>query len=66
VHLEKISLFGRLFVAGAEFEADGGADEAEGGADLVGEEAIEGEVETDVAVLVFSLDCCAIEGERSL
>ena len=39
-----------LFVAGAEFEPDGGADEAEGGADLVGEEALEGEVEFDVAV----------------
>ena len=32
------------------FEPDGGADEAEGGADLVGEEALEGEVEGDVAV----------------
>ena len=32
------------------FEPDGGADEAEGGADLVGEEALEGEVELDVAV----------------
>jgi len=30
-------LFGGLFVAGAEFEPDGGADEADGGADLVGE-----------------------------
>ena len=40
----------RLFVAGVGFEPDGGADEAEGGADLVGEEALEGEVETDVAV----------------
>ena len=39
-----------LFVSGAEFEPDGGADEAEGGADLVGEEALEGEVEGDVAV----------------
>jgi len=39
-----------LFVSGAEFEPDGGADEAEGGADLVGEEALEGEVELDVAV----------------
>jgi hypothetical protein len=43
-------LYGRLFVAGAEFEPDGGADEAEGGADLVGKEALEGEVESDVAV----------------
>jgi len=32
------------------FEPDGGTDEAEGGADLVGEEALEGEVEFDVAV----------------
>ena len=44
------SLFRFLFVAGVEFEPDGGTDEAEGGADLVGEEALEGEVETDVAV----------------
>jgi len=43
-------LFGNLFVAGVGFEPDGGADEAEGGADLVGEEALEGEVELDVAV----------------
>ena len=39
-----------FFVAGVGFEPDGGADEAEGGADLVGEEALEGEVELDVAV----------------
>lgn len=39
-----------LFVAGAEFEPDGGTGEVEGGADLVGEEALEGEVEFDVAV----------------
>lgn len=45
-----LSLYGNLFVAGVGFEPDGGADEAEGGADLVGEEALEGEVETDVAV----------------
>ena len=38
------------FCCGAGFEPDGGADEAEGGADLVGEEALEGEVEFDVAV----------------
>ena len=42
--------YGNFFVAGVGFEPDGGADEAEGGADLVGEEALEGEVETDVAV----------------
>ena len=43
-------LYGNLFVAGVGFEPDGGADEAEGGADLVGEDALEGEVELDVAV----------------
>ena len=43
-------LFGGLFVSGAGFEPDGGADEAEGFADLVGEEALEGEVEFDVLV----------------
>ena len=43
-------LFGFLFVAGAGFEPDGGADEAEVFADLVGEEALEGEVELDVLV----------------
>ena len=43
-------LYGFLFVAGVAFEPDEGADEAEGGADLVGEEALEGEVELDVAV----------------
>src|ERR1035437_7495337 len=43
-------LFGFLFVSGADFEPDGGAYEAEGGADLVGEEALEGEVEFDVLI----------------
>ena len=43
-------LFGFLLVAGAGFEPDGGADEAEGFADLVGEETLEGEVEFDVLV----------------
>ena len=43
-------LFGFLFVSGAGFEPDGGADEAEVFADLVGEEALEGEVEFDVLV----------------
>ena len=42
--------FGFLFVSGAGFEPDGGADEAEVFADLVGEEALEGEVEFDVLV----------------
>ena len=44
------SLFGLPFVSGAGFEPDGGADEAEGFADLVGEEGLEGEVEFDVLV----------------
>ena len=48
--MQSCLLDGNLFVAGAGFEPDGGADEAEGGADLVGEEALEGEVELDVAV----------------
>ena len=43
-------LFYLLLVSWADFEPDGGADEAEGGADLVGEEALEGEVELDVLV----------------
>ena len=42
--------FDFLFVSGAGFEPDGGADEAEVFADLVGEEALEGEVEFDVLV----------------
>jgi hypothetical protein len=41
---------GGFLLQGVEFEPDGGADEAEGGADLVGEEVLEGEVELDVAV----------------
>src|ERR1035441_5775025 len=43
-------LFDSLFVSGAGFEPDGGADESEGFAYLVGEEALEGEVEFDVLV----------------
>src|ERR1019366_10809389 len=43
-------LFDFLFVSGAGFEPDGGADEAEVVADLVGEEALEGEEELDVLV----------------
>ena len=46
--------FSRLFrfvgVTGFDFEPDGGAFEAEGGADLVLEEALEGEMQLDVAV----------------
>jgi hypothetical protein len=37
-------LFGRFLVSGAGFEPDGGVDEAEGLAHLVGEKALEGEV----------------------
>ena len=43
-------LFDLLFVSGAGFEPDGRADEAEVFADLVGEEALEGEVEFDVLI----------------
>src|SRR6185503_11589618 len=43
-------LFVGPFVSGASFEPDGGADKAEGSPDLVGQEALEGEVEFDVAV----------------
>jgi len=45
-----VLFFDFLFVSGSGFEPDGGADEAEVFADLVGEEAFEGEVEFDVLV----------------
>ena len=45
--ITKCLLFDFLFVSGSGFEPDGGADEAEGFADLIGEEAFEGEVEFD-------------------
>jgi hypothetical protein len=48
VHIDLF--FGLLFVSGPDFEPDGGPDEAEGGANLVGEEALEAEVELDVLV----------------
>jgi hypothetical protein len=43
-------LFDCLLISRSGLEPDGGADEAEVFADLVGEEALEGEVEFDVAV----------------
>ena len=48
--LPMMLFFRMFFVSGFDFEPDGAADEAEGRADLVGEEALEGEVQLDVLV----------------